>query len=69
MLIFSLLTVLYTVPGALAASGWIAPGAVWLDSDGNKIDAHGGGVVKRGDTFFWVGHSASSRFGISALIF
>ena len=68
MFVLSLLTVLCAVLGVLAASGWIAPGAVWLDSDGNKIDAHGGGVVKRGDTFFWVGHSASSRFGIFTLI-
>ncbi|OTA91356.1 glycoside hydrolase family 43 protein [Hypoxylon sp. CO27-5] len=42
-------------------ASWIAPGAVWTDSDGNKIDAHGGGVVKRGDTFYWVGHAASSK--------
>jgi hypothetical protein len=33
---------------------------VWYDTDGNKIDAHGGGVVQRGDTFYWVGQSASS---------
>ncbi|KAJ9144135.1 Glycosyl hydrolase family 43 protein [Pleurostoma richardsiae] len=41
-------------------ASWIAPGAVWYDTDGNKIDAHGGGIVKRGDTFYWVGQSASS---------
>ncbi|ORY72065.1 Arabinanase/levansucrase/invertase [Pseudomassariella vexata] len=45
---------------ALGAS-WIAPGAVWQDTDGNKIDAHGGGVVKRGDTFYWVGQAASNQ--------
>ena len=43
------------------AVSWIAPGAVWYDTDGNKIDAHGGGVVKRGDTFYWIGHAASSK--------
>ncbi|KAI1379705.1 carbohydrate-binding module family 35 protein [Hypoxylon crocopeplum] len=48
------------VPGVLGAS-WIAPGAVWYDTNGNKIDAHGGGVVKRGDTFYWVGHAASNQ--------
>ncbi|OTB03937.1 carbohydrate-binding module family 35 protein [Hypoxylon sp. CI-4A] len=51
---------------AWAASGvlgadWIAPGAVWTDTDGNKIDAHGGGVMKRGDTFYWVGQAASNQ--------
>jgi hypothetical protein len=42
---------------ALAAS-WIAPGAVWYDTSGNRIDAHGPGIYKRGDTFYWIGHSA-----------
>ncbi|KAI8630321.1 carbohydrate-binding module family 35 protein [Xylariaceae sp. FL1651] len=49
-----------TISGALGAS-WIAPGAVWYDTDGNKIDAHGGGVVQRGDTFYWVGHGVSNQ--------
>ncbi|KAI5867826.1 carbohydrate-binding module family 35 protein [Durotheca rogersii] len=48
------------IPGVLGAS-WIAPGAVWYDTDGNKIDAHGGGVVKRGDTFYWVGHAVANQ--------
>jgi hypothetical protein len=46
------------ISSALAAS-WIVPGAVWTDTSGNKIDAHGGGIVKRGDTFYWIGQSAS----------
>ncbi|KAI2617116.1 carbohydrate-binding module family 35 protein [Hypoxylon sp. NC1633] len=48
------------VPGVLGAS-WIAPGAVWYDTAGTKIDAHGGGVVKRGDTFYWIGHAAANQ--------
>lgn len=46
--------------GVLGATSWIAPGAVWYDTDGKKIDAHGGGIVQRGDTFYWVGHSAGN---------
>lgn len=42
------------------AASWIVPGAVWTDTKGVKIDAHGGNVVKRGDTFYWVGQSASN---------
>lgn len=53
-------TILSAITGVLGATSWIAPGAVWYDTDGVKIDAHGGGVVKRGDTFYWVGQSASS---------
>jgi hypothetical protein len=60
MLCKTLLVILQAVTGALAATSWIAPGAVWYDTDGKKIDAHGGGVVKRGDTFYWVGQSASN---------
>ncbi|KAI0199327.1 carbohydrate-binding module family 35 protein [Astrocystis sublimbata] len=48
------------LPLALGAS-WIAPGAVWYDTDGNKIDAHGGGVVLRGDTYYWVGHNSINQ--------
>lgn len=44
----------------LAANSWIVPGAVWYDTAGNKIDAHGGGIVQRESTFYWVGQSAAS---------
>ncbi|KAI0491033.1 carbohydrate-binding module family 35 protein [Xylaria cf. heliscus] len=59
MLFSSLLSACFA-SGALGAS-WIAPGAVWYDTDGNKIDAHGGGVVLRGDTYYWVGHASSNQ--------
>lgn len=60
MLCKTLLIVLQAISGAVAATSWIAPGAIWYDTDGKKIDAHGGSVVKRGDTFYWVGQSASN---------
>jgi hypothetical protein len=44
--------------GVFAAT-WIVPGAVWTDTTGKTIDAHGGNIVQRGDTFYWVGQSAS----------
>jgi len=44
--------------GTLAAD-WIVSGVAWYDTDGKKIDAHGGAVVRRGDTFFWVGYRAN----------
>ncbi|KAJ4414595.1 hypothetical protein N0V82_007837 [Gnomoniopsis sp. IMI 355080] len=46
--------------GVLAANSWIVPGAVWYDTAGDKIDAHGGGIVQREDTFYWVGQSAAN---------
>lgn len=33
----------------------IAPGAVWLDNRGQPIQAHGGGMLKLGDTYYWFG--------------
>jgi unsaturated rhamnogalacturonyl hydrolase len=33
----------------------IRPGEVWLDDRGQPIQAHGGGILKRGNTYFWFG--------------
>jgi hypothetical protein len=33
----------------------IRPGELWLDDRGQPIEAHGGGILKRGDTYFWFG--------------
>ncbi len=33
----------------------ITPGAVWRDNNGNQIQAHGGGVIKLEDTYYWFG--------------
>lgn len=53
------------VPLALGAS-WIVPGATWYDTDGKKINAHGGGIVQRESTFYWVGQSAESKFSFTS---
>ncbi|KAF5392176.1 hypothetical protein D9757_001601 [Collybiopsis confluens] len=45
---------LVLLPSVLGVS-WIVPGAVWTDTSGNKIDAHGGQILKQGSTFYWVG--------------
>jgi hypothetical protein len=37
----------------------ITPGRVWLDDRGQHIQAHGGGVVKQGDTWYWFGEDRS----------
>lgn len=42
-----------------AQGGTIVPGAVWLDSRGKPIQAHGGGVLKYGDTWYWFGEDRS----------
>ena len=40
---------------ASAAPQTIKPGDVWPDDRGQHIQAHGGGIIKIGDTFFWFG--------------
>ncbi|KAF2477480.1 Arabinanase/levansucrase/invertase [Lindgomyces ingoldianus] len=59
MLLSQLLLGLSAAASANAANSWIVPGAAWMSTSNTKIDAHGGMVLKRGDTFYWVGQSAS----------
>ena len=42
---------------ARAADGpqTIRPGEIWPDDRGQHIQAHGGGILKRGDTYYWFG--------------
>lgn len=50
----ALLTIL--APPVLAAQpALIHPGAVWLDNRGQPIEAHGGGVIRYHDLFYWFG--------------
>jgi hypothetical protein len=59
-MILSKLVLALSVASFTNAASWIVPGAEWKSSSGTKIDAHGGMVLQRGDTFYWVGHAASS---------
>jgi hypothetical protein len=44
---------------ALAAPQTIKPGELWPDNRGQHIQAHGGGIIKLGDTFYWFGEDRS----------
>mgnify|MGYP004449613017 FL=1 len=37
------------------AQGTFTPGAVWNDTDGNPINAHGGGIMYHDGTYYWYG--------------
>ena len=39
----------------------IRPGELWRDDTGRHINAHGGGVMKYGDTYYWFGEHKSER--------
>ena len=41
--------------GKQVASDSIKPGEIWPDADGNHIQAHGGGIIKVKNTYFWYG--------------
>ena len=43
----------------LAGPPAIDPGAVWRDNRGQQIQAHGGGILKLGGTFYWFGEDRS----------
>ncbi|KAH8834912.1 galactan 1,3-beta-galactosidase [Flagelloscypha sp. PMI_526] len=42
----------------------IVPGAAWTDTSGNVIQAHGGGILKVGSTYYWVGEDKSHNSGL-----
>ncbi|TDL28900.1 galactan 1,3-beta-galactosidase [Rickenella mellea] len=42
----------------------IVPGATWTDTSGNAIQAHGGGILKVGDTFYWFGEDKATNSGL-----
>lgn len=43
----------------LAAPETIRPGELWPDDRGKHIQAHGGGIIRLGDTYFWFGEDRS----------
>jgi len=42
-----------------AAPQTIRPGELWLDNRGQHIQAHGGGIIKLADTYYWFGEDRS----------
>jgi len=38
---------------------YIVPGAEWLDTDGNPINAHGGGILYHDSIYYWYGEYKS----------
>ena len=41
----------------------IRPGEIWPDNRGQHIQAHGGGILKVGDTFYWFGEDRGKTNG------
>ncbi|KAL0950694.1 hypothetical protein HGRIS_007471 [Hohenbuehelia grisea] len=47
----------------LARPAVIVPGATWTDTSGNVIQAHGGGFLKVGSTWYWHGEDKAHNSG------
>jgi hypothetical protein len=46
---------------ASAASVAITPGTAWTDTQGKPIQAHGGGLIKVGATYYWFGEDKTGE--------
>ncbi|WP_186763326.1 family 43 glycosylhydrolase [Lentzea tibetensis] len=53
--------VLAGAPPAQAAEATITPGVAWKDTSGNPIQAHGGGMIKVGATYYWFGEDKTGE--------
>src|SRR5208283_3526396 len=56
---YAALTLSLIAVGGCATPQMIRPGAVWLDNRSQQIEAHGGGVIKLGGTYYWFGEDRS----------
>ncbi|MDP4291664.1 MAG: family 43 glycosylhydrolase [Bacteroidota bacterium] len=53
---FLLLVGIFFTNGAMCQKqSIIHPGELWPDNNGNHIQAHGGGIIKFGKTYYWYG--------------
>ena len=41
----------------------IRPGQVWLDTNGNRIQAHGGSIMYLDGTYYWYGENKEKTTG------
>lgn len=53
----------------VTANNAIVPGEVWNDTDGNPINAHGGGILYHEGTYYWYGEYKKGKFNIGRQMF
>ena len=44
------------------------PGRVWLDTNGNRIQAHGGSVIYINGTYYWYGENKEKTDGKNGIL-
>jgi hypothetical protein len=60
-------TTINTLSGKQFKYNRFVPGEPWLDTEGKPIQAHGGGILVRDDTYYWYGEDRTpgQRTGVS----
>lgn len=56
-----LLAGIYAMPAQAQQNDAIRPGKVWNDTDGNPINAHGGGMLYHEGTYYWYGEYKTGK--------
>ncbi|KZT72472.1 carbohydrate-binding module family 35 protein [Daedalea quercina L-15889] len=46
----------------------IVPGAIWYDTDGNEIQAHGAGILQVEDTYYWFGEDKAANSALFSAV-
>jgi beta-galactosidase len=65
-LLLTVACVALTAPAAPAPNSEFIPGAVWRDTDGKPINAHGGGVLFHDGVYYWYGELKEGRTYVPA---
>jgi len=50
------------------ADSVIVPGATWVDTSGNVIQAHGAGILEVGSTFYWFGEDKAANSALFSAV-
>lgn len=53
--ILSVIILLCLALSAVSQNNSINPGTIWNDNNGVHINAHGGGILQKGDVYYWYG--------------
>ena len=61
ILFFYILFLLLSLSDSRAADGFFPGAAKWADTNGNHINAHGGGVVFHEGAYYWFGENRDGK--------
>ena len=69
ILLIYLILILFSACLEKEKKGKFKPGELWLDTNGEHINAHGGGFLIHNNTYYWFGeHKVAGRIGYQAMV-